>query len=139
MDLPVLGREEDAADDFAILTALKVVANDFSIRALEQATQGSFLSAKRAHKDGRLRPVSGRLRGQTEATTPVLIWLAEPGDGRSRQASARHGGHHICGSSVKLLGATLRMGSDGAQALAADAARPRVRGRASVGRPAVRN
>ena len=33
-DLPILGREENAADDFAILTALRVVANDFSERVL---------------------------------------------------------------------------------------------------------
>ncbi len=32
MELPVLGRQEDAADDLAILTGLRVVANDFSIR-----------------------------------------------------------------------------------------------------------
>ena len=34
LKLPVLGREEDAADTFAIIAALTGVANDFSYRVL---------------------------------------------------------------------------------------------------------
>jgi hypothetical protein len=52
LDLPVLGREEDAADDFAILAALRIVANKFSERVLVAATKGWFLSAQRDRKDG---------------------------------------------------------------------------------------
>jgi Putative metallopeptidase len=52
MDLPVLGREEDAADDFAILTALNVVANEYSLRVLVNAARGWFLSARRDRKEG---------------------------------------------------------------------------------------
>jgi hypothetical protein len=52
MELPVLGREEDIADTFAILTALKVVANDFSAGVLKHAAKGWFLSALRDRRDG---------------------------------------------------------------------------------------
>ena len=52
LDLPVLGREEDAADDFAILAALRIVVNTFSERVLAGATQGWFLSAQRDRKEG---------------------------------------------------------------------------------------
>jgi hypothetical protein len=48
----VLGREEDAADDFAILTGLDVVANEFSLRVLVNAAKGRFLSARRDRKEG---------------------------------------------------------------------------------------
>jgi hypothetical protein len=52
MQLPVLGREEDIADTFAILTALKVVANDFSAGVLKHAAKGWFLSALRDSRNG---------------------------------------------------------------------------------------
>lgn len=51
-NLPVLGREEDAADDFAIITALRVLANDFSYRVLDVAAEGWFLMATRDKHDG---------------------------------------------------------------------------------------
>jgi Putative metallopeptidase len=54
MELPVLGREEDIADTFAILTALKVVANDFSAGVLKHAAKGWFLSALRNRREGEL-------------------------------------------------------------------------------------
>ena len=43
MDLPALGPEEDAADLFSILTALNVVATEFSRRVLAEAAKGWFL------------------------------------------------------------------------------------------------
>src|SRR5436190_2335731 len=43
MALPVLGREEDAADAFATLTMLKI-GTDFSHRVLVEAAKGWFLS-----------------------------------------------------------------------------------------------
>jgi hypothetical protein len=52
LDLPVLGREEDAADTFAIITALKVIGTDFSYRVLEEAVKGWFWSARRGKRDG---------------------------------------------------------------------------------------
>src|SRR5262245_57599021 len=51
MRLPVLGREEDAADTFAALTGLKV-ANSFSEGVLRQAAKGWFLSARRERAAG---------------------------------------------------------------------------------------
>lgn len=51
MDLPVLGREEDAADDFAILTALRI-GDQLSQRVLVEAAKGWFLSARRDKKAG---------------------------------------------------------------------------------------
>jgi uncharacterized protein YjiS (DUF1127 family) len=60
MDLPVLGQEEDAADAFAILTALDVVATEFSLRVLVNASKGWFLSARRDKKDGETPDYYGR-------------------------------------------------------------------------------
>jgi hypothetical protein len=51
MKLPVLGREEDAADDYAILAALRLNTS-FSFRILEGAAKGWFLSAERDKKEG---------------------------------------------------------------------------------------
>jgi hypothetical protein len=51
MGLPVLGREEDAADSYAI-TALLKVATDVSHNVLIQATKGWFLNDARNQKDG---------------------------------------------------------------------------------------
>jgi Putative metallopeptidase len=52
MNLPVLGREEDAADEFAILTALRHGEKDFSDRVLIEAAEGWFMDARRAKKVG---------------------------------------------------------------------------------------
>jgi hypothetical protein len=49
--VPVLGRQEDAADDFAILRLLEVQSN-FSRRVLKQAAKGWFLSDRRARRNG---------------------------------------------------------------------------------------
>jgi hypothetical protein len=49
--LPVLGREEDAADEFAILRMIWV-GTAFSHRVLAGATKGWFFSARRDRKDG---------------------------------------------------------------------------------------
>jgi Putative metallopeptidase len=46
MGLPVLGREEDAADSFAVVTMLKI-GSTFSRNVLKQAALGWFLSALR--------------------------------------------------------------------------------------------
>lgn len=51
MELPVLGREEDAADSFAILTAVRL-GNAFSHRVLTEAAQGYLLSERRDKKQG---------------------------------------------------------------------------------------
>jgi len=50
MGLVVLGREEDAADSFAVLTMLKV-GSSFSREVLVQASLGWFLSAYRDEKE----------------------------------------------------------------------------------------
>lgn len=51
MNMPVLGREEDAADSFAIVTALKM-GSKFSEQVLIEAAKGLVLSAKRDKKEG---------------------------------------------------------------------------------------
>lgn len=51
MEMPVLGREEDAADAFAIYAALWF-GDEFSHRVLVEATQGWFLSDRRDRKEG---------------------------------------------------------------------------------------
>jgi hypothetical protein len=51
MGLPVLGREEDAADSFAVVTMLKV-GSRFSHDVLVQAATGWFLSALRDEQEG---------------------------------------------------------------------------------------
>jgi hypothetical protein len=51
LELPVLGREEDAADSFAIIAALRV-GTDFSHRVLVEAVRGWFLSDARDEKVG---------------------------------------------------------------------------------------
>lgn len=55
MGLPVLGREEDAADSFAVVTMLKV-GSGFSHDVLVQATTGWFLNAYRDEKEGAKLP-----------------------------------------------------------------------------------
>jgi hypothetical protein len=52
LKLPVLGREEDAADTYAIMGALTGVANNFSYRALEAAAKGWFWTARRDKRQG---------------------------------------------------------------------------------------
>jgi hypothetical protein len=49
MNMPVLGREEDAADSFALVTALKV-RSEFSERVLIEAAKGWVLTSKRDKK-----------------------------------------------------------------------------------------
>jgi hypothetical protein len=49
MNMPVLGREEDAADSFAIVTALRM-STGFSERVLIEAARGWVLSSKRDKK-----------------------------------------------------------------------------------------
>src|SRR5215218_3835392 len=51
MNLPVLGREEDAADSFAIVTALNI-GSGFSDRVLIEATKGWVFNAKSDKKEG---------------------------------------------------------------------------------------
>jgi hypothetical protein len=51
MNMPVLGREEDAADSFAIVNALRM-ASVFTERVLIAATKGWVLAAKRDKKHG---------------------------------------------------------------------------------------
>jgi len=52
LDLPVLGREEDTADVYAILKALRVVGSEFSVRILVRATNAWFMSARRDRREG---------------------------------------------------------------------------------------
>jgi hypothetical protein len=52
MGLPVLGREEDAADEFAVLTALQHGEKDFSDRVLIDSAEGWFMDARRDKKIG---------------------------------------------------------------------------------------
>jgi hypothetical protein len=49
MNMPVLGREEDAADSFAVVTALKI-GSGFSERVPIEAGKGWVLSSKRDKK-----------------------------------------------------------------------------------------
>jgi Putative metallopeptidase len=51
LGLPVLGREEDAADSFATLALLKI-GTDFSYNVLIQAARGWFLMDRRDRKEG---------------------------------------------------------------------------------------
>ena len=51
MNMPVLGREEDAADSFAVVTALKI-GTGLSERVLTEAAKGWVLSSKRDKKQG---------------------------------------------------------------------------------------
>ncbi len=55
MEMPVLGREEDAADSFATLTMLKL-GTDFSRRVLIESAKGWFLSNQRDEKEGEMLP-----------------------------------------------------------------------------------
>ena len=51
LGLPVLGREEDAADSFATIAMINI-GTDFSTRVLVQAARGWFLTVSRDHKEG---------------------------------------------------------------------------------------
>jgi Putative metallopeptidase len=51
MQLPVVGREEDAADSFAIVAALKLMTN-VSVRALIESGKGWFLSELSDRRNG---------------------------------------------------------------------------------------
>jgi len=52
LDIPVLGREEDAADSFAVVNALKM-ASVFTERVLIEAAKGWILAGKRDKKQGK--------------------------------------------------------------------------------------
>jgi hypothetical protein len=51
MGLPILGREEDQADNFAIINLLRI-GNKVSHRVLVEAAKGWFLSDRRDRRDG---------------------------------------------------------------------------------------
>jgi Putative metallopeptidase len=51
LGLPVLGRQEDAADEFAVVTLLKI-GSAMSHRVLVEAAKGWFLSDRRDKQDG---------------------------------------------------------------------------------------
>jgi DNA-binding XRE family transcriptional regulator len=51
LGLPVLGREEDAADSFATIAMINI-GTDFSTRVLVQAARGWFLMDRRDRKEG---------------------------------------------------------------------------------------
>ena len=51
LDLPVLGREEDAADSFASLTLIHI-KSEFSERVLAEAAKGWFMAERRDKKEG---------------------------------------------------------------------------------------
>jgi len=51
LDLPVLGREEDAADSFASLTLIHI-KSQFSERVLAEAAKGWFMADRRDSKEG---------------------------------------------------------------------------------------
>ena len=51
MNMPVLGREEDAADSFAVVTALHI-GTGFSERVLLEAAKGWVLSANATRSRG---------------------------------------------------------------------------------------
>jgi hypothetical protein len=73
LDLPVLGREEDAADAFAILTALKV-STAFSHEVLVEAARGWFLSARRDRAEGDMPAYYGQ-HGLNEQRAYFIICL----------------------------------------------------------------
>jgi hypothetical protein len=50
-ELPVLGRDEDAADDYAVMRML-IVGTSFSQRVLAEAARGWFLSDRRDRQEG---------------------------------------------------------------------------------------
>jgi hypothetical protein len=51
LDLPVLGREEDAGDSFASLTLIHI-KSEFSERVLAEAAKGWFMADRRDKKEG---------------------------------------------------------------------------------------
>ncbi len=51
LDLPVLGKKEDAADSFAALTLIHI-KSEFSDRVLTEAAKGWFMADRRDRKDG---------------------------------------------------------------------------------------
>jgi hypothetical protein len=51
LDLPVLGKEEDAADSFASLTLIHI-KSEFSERVLAEAAKGWFMADRRDRKEG---------------------------------------------------------------------------------------
>jgi hypothetical protein len=81
LDLPVLGREEDAADNFAVLRLLHV-GSDLSHRVLVEAAKGWFLSDRRDRQDGE-KPVLFDNHGLDEQRAYQIVCLmvgSDPAD-----------------------------------------------------------
>ena len=74
LDLPVLGREEDTADVFAILKALVVVGTEFSQGILVRATDAWFTSALRDRREGE-RPTYYQRHGLDEQRAYHIVCL----------------------------------------------------------------
>src|ERR1041385_4358952 len=79
-DLPVLGREEDAADSLATILALKM-ASSFAERVVTNAARGWFLSDQRDKKDGSPTPFYDEhgLDLQRAYTNVCLLVGGDPG------------------------------------------------------------
>ena len=77
LEVPVLGREEDTADVFAIGAAMRIVANEFAHRILMGAANGWFLSARRAKRDGEGQDtMSSMASTSSEPITSSARWSA---------------------------------------------------------------
>jgi hypothetical protein len=74
MKLPALGGEEQAADDFGVLTMLKHGEKDFSDRILIEGAKGWFVSSRRGNKRGRALDYYAR-RGFTERRGYRIVCL----------------------------------------------------------------
>src|SRR5262249_51041067 len=73
MDLPVLGKEEDAADTFAVLTMLKV-GTSLSHRVLVEAAKAWFLTEKRDQREG-TQPDAWDAHGMNEQRAYSIVCL----------------------------------------------------------------
>jgi Putative metallopeptidase len=74
MELPVLGREEDAADDFAIIKALTLIGTDFSRSVLVEAAKGWFWAAQRDSRDGE-KPTYYQRHGLNEQRAYQIVCM----------------------------------------------------------------
>jgi hypothetical protein len=70
MGVPVVGREEDAADIFSTLMAL-MCEEGFGDRVLANAALGWFLSDRRDRRDQRV----GATRAPRRSTTTSMAWI----------------------------------------------------------------
>jgi Putative metallopeptidase len=73
-ELPIVAREEDAADSLAIIGGLRAVANDFSHRVLEAAAWGLFWAARRDQDEGETPAYYGR-HGLNEQRAYLIVCL----------------------------------------------------------------